>query len=202
MIFKVPRRFNDRPRAKHAGTSSHRPRTWPLVPLLLLALSGCDQPGSAPHTTVAASSPPLASAPASGARDQTPQVRDLAIDESMGGHTLARHVGKSDAELGERLRHEPQISSASTYTDRATAERVVGVALATSSRKLDAWEHRHGRRPNLALYYEDRSNHSIGRSLSRGQPASTPCDRAIIVLRWDERRDRFFVLTSYPEAHR
>ena len=41
----------------------------------------------------------------------------------MGGHTLARHVDKTDAELAERLRLEPQLSAASTYTDRAVAER-------------------------------------------------------------------------------
>jgi len=55
---------------------------------------------------------------------------DLERDEKRGGHTLARHVGRSDADLGERLRRERQISAASTYTDRATAERVVALALA------------------------------------------------------------------------
>jgi hypothetical protein len=50
----------------------------------------------------------------------------------MGGHTLARHVGKTDAELIERLRREPQISSASTYTDRgAVADRIGEVAPGT-----------------------------------------------------------------------
>jgi CDI toxin RNase A-like protein len=178
------------------------PRAWPLVALSLLALGGCDGAGTAPQTTVSASAQPAATAAARPAPDRSAQVRDLSIDESMGGHTLARHVGKSDAELAERLRREPHISSASTYTDRATAERVVGATLAASSRQLDPWEHRSGRRPNLALYSDQRSTRSIGRSLSRGQRAAAPCDRAIVVLRWDERRDRFFVLTSYPEAHR
>ena len=175
---------------------------WPLVPLLLIALTACGQTASAPQTTVTAATAPPATVSAVRVRGHASEGHDLSIDESMGGHTLARHVGKSDAELGERLRREPQISSASTYTDRATAERVVSAVLASSSRKLDAWQHRNGRRPNLALYYEERSNQPIGRSLSRGQSAPTPCERALVVLRWDERRDRFFVLTSYPEAHR
>jgi len=133
-------------------------------------------------------------------RDGT--ARNLSIDESMGGHTLARHVGKTDEELAERLRREPRISAASTYTDRATAERAVGAALAAGGGKLSAWEKRTGRRPNLVLNYTSRGGQPLGRSLRRGQKRAAPSGRAIVVLRWDERARRFYVLTSYPEADR
>jgi len=129
-----------------------------------------------------------------------PAARDLSVDEAMGGHTLARHVGKTDADLSERLRREPQISSASTYTDRATAERVVGAALASGGRGFEAWRARTGRRPNFVLRYADSA--TIGRSMSRGRSASAPCTRALVVLRWDDRRQTFYVLTSYPEVTR
>jgi hypothetical protein len=128
--------------------------------------------------------------------------RDLSIDESMGGHTLARHVGKSDAELADRLRRERQISAASTWTDRDTAERAIGTALDEADGKLNAWERRSGRRPNLVLHYVDRSGATLGRSLVRGARGSEPSDRALVVLEWNERRDRFYVLTAYPEAGR
>lgn len=120
----------------------------------------------------------------------------------MGGHTLARHVGRSDGQLAERLRHEPQISAASTWSDRETAERSVGAALAGADGKLRAWERRSGRRPNLVLHYRDRSGTPLGRSLARGAPSSVPCTQALVVLKWDDRRDRYFVLTAYPEADR
>lgn len=117
----------------------------------------------------------------------------------MGGHTLARHVGKTDAELAERLRREPGISAASTYTDRAVAERVVGTALAAAGGKLASWERRRGRRPNLVLHYAEPDRQPLGRSLGRGQRTARPASRAIVVLRWNERSNRFHVLTSYPE---
>jgi hypothetical protein len=172
-----------------------------LLPLLVLAMAACDQSGPTPRT-VATPSPQEPVAIDAPSADRAAGLRNLSIDESMGGHTLARHVGRNDAELGERLRREPQITNASTYVDRATAERVVGMALAESAGKLDAWRARGGRRPNLALHYRDRSAEPIGRSLSRGQQMPAPCYRAVVVLRWDERRDRFYVLTSYPEADR
>src|SRR5438046_1061920 len=77
-----------------------------------------------------------------GAGVSAQQRRDLSLDEAMGGHTLARHVGKSDAELADRLKRERQISAASTYTDRATAERSVGAALAEGGGKLTSWMRR------------------------------------------------------------
>ena len=39
-----------------------------------------------------------------------------------GGHTLAKHVGKSDEFLRHRLATEPRIKAASTFYDRQTAE--------------------------------------------------------------------------------
>ena len=48
--------------------------------------------------------------------------RNLSDDEARGGHTLARHVGKSDGELRARLERE-RIAAASTYTDLGTARR-------------------------------------------------------------------------------
>ena len=53
---------------------------------------------------------------------------------------------------------------------------------------------------NFALRY--RADRVIGRTMARGRAESVPCDRAVIVLRWDERRERYYVLTSYPEEGR
>src|SRR5580704_2440245 len=56
-------------------------------------------------------------------------ARDLSQDEAAGGHTLRKHVGRTDGELRQRLRHERNIAAASTWTDRETAERAVGAAI-------------------------------------------------------------------------
>jgi CDI toxin RNase A-like protein len=174
-----------------------------VAPVLVLALGSYGRPGS-PQAATAASATASGSSAAhvSSTGGEAVPVRDLSVDESMGGHTLARHVGKTDAELADRLRREPQISSASTFTDRGVAERAVGAALASAGGRLAAWQSRSGRRPNLVLHFVDQARQPFGRSLSRGRQASVPCDRVLVVLRWDARSDRFYVLTSYPEAGR
>ena len=183
--------------------SSRGPWRSSLVALavLLLAVGGCRRPASTQADARTSAAINQAASPQPSNRRPDLPTRDLSIDESKGGHTLARHVGKTDAELRDRLRRE-QISSASTYTDRAAAEHAVGAALAAGGRTLDAWQNRTGRRPNLVLHYRSPNHEPIGRSLSRSHEAAEPAARALVVLRWDERAGDFYVLTSYPEADR
>lgn len=142
-----------------------------------------------------------AAAPAEPGR-ATGGARDLREDERRGGHTIERHVGKSEDELRARLRRERRIAAASTYADLETAERVVGETLRQAARRIDRWRARSGGRPNLAIDYDGEPARVIGRSLRRGDPRARDCHDAVVVLRWDETAGDFYVLTSYPEVRR
>jgi len=122
---------------------------------------------------------------------------DLERDEQRGGHTLDRHVGRTDGELQERLERERNISAASTWTDRGTAEEVVAEALRAEHRRMESWMRRGERRSNLALHYD--AGRVIGRSLRRGESQAVPCTSAVIVLKTSG-PGSFYVLTTYPEA--
>jgi len=131
-------------------------------------------------------------APFSGTR------RDLSQDEAAGGHTLGKHVGRTDAELRERLEHERDISAASTWNDRASAEAAVGAAIADQNTKISRWLARDSH-PNLVLDYDGDSAHPFGRTLRRGDDQVQPCAHALIVLKWDG-PNSYHVLTAYPEC--
>ena len=166
-------------------------RSLPLVFAIVVfgALSGCQSPG-----TPAASSNPSPSAKL----DTLPTaVRDLSADEDQGGHTLSKHVGKSDQDLRQRLARERNISGASTYTDRETAEKVVGTVLNQQREKIQRWLERSGEHPNLVLDYD--GEQPIGRTLRRGTSSAQPCSHAIVVLRYAG-GGQYYVLTSYPEC--
>lgn len=124
------------------------------------------------------------------------KTRDLTFDEGAGGHTLARHVGKTDDELRERLSRE-HIAAASTYTDRAMAERTVGAALASGESRIRSWSDSRGGHPNLVLDYD--APQPIGRTLHRNESTSVPCSHAVVVLKWKPPTN-YYVLTSYPEC--
>ncbi|MEV4226089.1 RNase A-like domain-containing protein [Streptomyces bobili] len=71
---------------------------------------------------------------------------DLAAAEGMGnGHTLDKHVGKTDEQLLQRMRDEskangePKIPAASTYTDVEAAQRFTQYCLRDNSDDIDRW---------------------------------------------------------------
>lgn len=187
-----------------------------LVGLYLLRQQEAPAPAPPPASTSAQATPKgtgeaiprghESEAPASSPRGVEPGAAtaaeryDLQADEAKGGHTLARHVGRTDAQLRERLERERGISAASTYTSQTLAERTVARALARNADRVSAWTARSGNRPNLALDYRGARDDLIGRSIRRGGDPVT-CTNAIVVLRWDGHRG-YYVLTSYPEASR
>jgi len=168
-------------------TGSQRHRKSALPPLLLalmLAVAACTRPPAAENPSAV----PFSTGP-----------RDLSPDESAGGHTLRKHVGRTDAELHERLEHERDISAASTWNDRASAEAAVGAAISEQSAKISRWLARESH-PNLVLDYNGDPTHPFGRTLRRGEDRVQPCANALIVLKWDA-PNGYHVLTAYPECH-
>jgi hypothetical protein len=123
---------------------------------------------------------------------------DLQRDEQLGGHTLRKHVGRSDEELRERLEQEPHISAASTWTNTELAEQTVAAVLRDQATRIAQWQARGERRANLALHYN--AHREVGRSLGRGAPQPVPCTAAVLVLKANG--DGFYVVTTYPEAAR
>lgn len=125
---------------------------------------------------------------------------NLERDEERGGHTLKKHVGRTDQELLERLDRERNISASSTWTNRELAEEAVGETLEHNS-KLERWLDRSGRKPNLVLDYHGSPSHPVGRCIARGSTEAVPAYDALVVLKAYGDRD-FYVLTTYPECPR
>jgi hypothetical protein len=130
--------------------------------------------------------------PVATATDAT--VHDLAWHEQQGGHTLSRHVGRSDSDLAERLEREGGIAAASTFEDRAIAETVVAATLDREEGRIASWLRRD--KENLTLDYRGEIGRTIGRVLLRGERSARAARDARVVLR--KRGARYFVLTAYP----
>ncbi len=173
------------------GKKLRRGAGWAGCALLAFASFGC---GQTPITENAQQEDRRSTA---ASEHRTSQRYNLERDESRGGHTLSRHVGRTDEQLAERLREERNISAASTWTDREIAEETVAGGLREERGRVENWMRRGERRPNLALHYD--AGRPIGRSLRRDADSAVICTSAVIVLRADG-ADGFYVLTTYPEA--
>ncbi len=117
--------------------------------------------------------------------------------EARGGHLIDRHIGKTDAELLQRLQRDPRIRASSTFTDRATAERVANEVLSNPQNivEINRWLNNPSSRRTLPLNYN--GNAIIGRVIDRGSNSASDAENAVIVLKKDNQGS--FIITGYPE---
>ncbi|PGZ94950.1 cytoplasmic protein [Bacillus pseudomycoides] len=119
----------------------------------------------------------------------------LLAHKARGGHLIERHVGKTDAELLQRLARDPNITGSSTFTDRATAEKIAATVLNNPSNqvRIQSWLN-NPRSYKLILRYN--STEVIGRGVRRGSTTVEDMSNARIVLKKDSNGG--FILTGYP----
>lgn len=156
-------------------------------------IAGCGETTPKSEPTASPSQPAMQ--PVSTKNSDGKPLFDLEANEKRGGHVLARHVGKTDEELRRRLQAEPNLTVASTYPDRKTAEEAIAAALKQREEKVRGWLKKRRKRDLMLDYY---ATTSVGRSLRRGETQSFPCTRAVVVLRWAGAD--YYVLESYPEC--
>jgi hypothetical protein len=167
-----------------------------LIARLVLAVATCCLVACQPPASTGATNSPSTAPPTEGRAASGP-ARDLSQDEAAGGHILRKHVGQTDDQLRERMERERRITGASTYTDRETAERAVGAAIAASQDRIQRWLNRPNGHPNLVI--DSDSPTPVGRTINRGESQSHACAHALVVLKYVGPSD-YYVLTSYPEC--
>ncbi len=121
--------------------------------------------------------------------------RSLDWHERHGGHTMARHVGRSDDQLRARLKKSPKIRAASTFPNQATAEGVIREALRANRVRVRRWLGQDGEGSRLVLRWD--AGRVIGRGWFRGERRARELRRATIVLSM-KRKGEPIVLTAYP----
>jgi Bacterial CdiA-CT RNAse A domain len=179
------------------GWLSRRRAVVAILAAGLVWLLACQTPGASSGSSANADTATATATAREESRLYNGPSRDLSQDERAGGHILRKHVGLTEEDLRERLGHEQDITGASTYTDRKTAEHVVGAAIAKSQDRIDSWLSRPGGHRNLVLDYD--GDEPIGRTMNRGENQSQPCTHALVVLKYAGPND-YYVLTSYPEC--
>ncbi|WP_242222347.1 RNase A-like domain-containing lipoprotein [Bacillus cereus group sp. BfR-BA-01380] len=127
-------------------------------------------------------------------------VSDKILDEMEGppknGHTLERHVGKTDEQLKERLRTD-NVSAASTYYDKETATKAVKDGLKQHEKEIEKWlkESKENR-----LVLNTKHNFAVGKAvLKKDMRVKDGLRNTVTVLQRDKGSQLGFkIITSYP----
>lgn len=120
----------------------------------------------------------------------------LDFHEAAGGHTLEKHVGKTEVQLAQRLEKEKRISAASSFTYRSVAEAAIAEAMNRNQSAIDSWMKKRDNR--YTIDYD--ANKIIGITMNRGASKATQTSRLRIVLQRSAKLPPgYFILTAYPQ---
>jgi hypothetical protein len=121
-------------------------------------------------------------------------------DEKFLGHTLARHVGKSQDWLEGRLVGDRHKKFASSYKDLETANKVIKEVILENHEKIQDWLENKPNKKRLSLSKDFKAK--IGIVLTRDQKTVKDCNIAVLVLKRVSRDAKdFFIITSYPVSN-
>ena len=124
---------------------------------------------------------------------------NLQEHEAAGGHTIARHVGKDDNYLADRLQSNLRLNTVSTFSNYEVAEASVNAVLNMQRKEVADWW-----RGELARQAFFARVPTHGRALTRQQfeersAAQYVPDRAVVRVVLVRKGDGFYVLTAFPQ---
>jgi len=123
---------------------------------------------------------------------------EAVADSRVGGHTIAKHIGKTDAELRARLLDERRLQVASTFDSLPTAERVLYRALRANKSAIEDWA-RHAR-PFEKREFFFRASEPVGTALVRATNQLQRVSKVRVVLKLQAYNGKlYYILTAYPE---
>lgn len=119
---------------------------------------------------------------------------DLANQEGLAGaHVIDKHVGKTDAQLEQRLRDQARLYpdgttrpiAVSTFNNLADAQRYTQAVLddPDNQRKIDRWLSRNPTQPNQTRNIGLAFDHPVGRSWGRGDNQAHESTKVLVTLR-------------------
>ena len=132
--------------------------------------------------------------------DISRKISDNILDEMEGppknGHTIERHVGKSEEDLKNRLKTD-KVSAASTYYDKETATKAVKDSLKQHDKEIQDWL-KNSKEARLVL----NTTHSfpVGKTvIKKNMNVKDKLVKTVTVLARDKSGDLGYkIITSYP----
>jgi hypothetical protein len=115
----------------------------------------------------------------------------------VGGHTIAKHVGKTEADLRARLIAEPRVPAACSFPSLDVAERAVTHGLRVCANEIREWALRATlkSRPQAFEFAFSKAGHGVIRLTSEFRQL----DRVRIVLKYAEYNGMpYYILTAFP----
>jgi hypothetical protein len=115
----------------------------------------------------------------------------------VGGHTIEKHVARTEAQLRERLANETDRKVVSSFTNLETAERVISRVMQANASRIRNWSQSSVTYP---LILKGSAGENAGYGIVRTTGKLVPLSNVQIVLRRKEYNGMpYYILTSFLE---
>lgn len=122
-----------------------------------------------------------------------------------GGHTLRKHVGKSENELLEKVKRGIQSGSfkaenaASSFLSMEIAEKAVSQAIKANRRKIRQWAKNNGADSNNYLTFKFKTGTHVGIVVKYQATSAVRATRIEVVMKKQRYNDKpYYIATAYP----
>ncbi|MBB5504133.1 RNase A-like domain-containing protein [Paraburkholderia atlantica] len=117
------------------------------------------------------------------------------VGSRIGGHTILKHVGRTEAQLRERLRLEPNRRVVSSFRDLAAAEWAISRVMDSNTSRIRNWAQSNPRR-DLVLYQD--VGRKVGYGVIRATGEFKHMSTVQVVFRFEEYNGMpYYIFTSY-----
>lgn len=117
----------------------------------------------------------------------------------LGGHTVLKHVGKTEAQLRERLRLEPRRETVSSFTNLEIAEWALSETVRLNAQAIEIWAKTSSANGTLTVLAD--VGRSVGYGVVRKTDKLVEMRKVKIVLKMQRNNGMpYYILTSYLEA--
>lgn len=116
----------------------------------------------------------------------------------LGGHTILKHVGKTEEELRARLLAQKWVPTASSFKSLDVAERVIYQALRANRRAIEAWAKAAAPGAKTPFLYS--AGEVVGHGVVRATGHLEQMTRVRVVMKMEAYKGKlYYVLTAFPE---
>lgn len=123
---------------------------------------------------------------------------EAAAGSRLGGHTILKHIGKTEPELRARLLAQRGIPAASTFKSLEVAERTLYEAMRANRAAIEAWARTAAPGAKQAFFYT--AKESVGQGVVRATNTLVQMNKVRFVLKMEQYNGKlFYILTAFPE---
>ncbi|MBC8725995.1 hypothetical protein F6X37_32020 [Paraburkholderia sp. 31.1] len=121
------------------------------------------------------------------------QMHEAKGGSRIGGHTLLKHVGRTEAQLRERLRLEPEKKVVSSFVNLEEAEWAISETMRANALQIHAWT----KAPNRVLTLRKDVGRKVGYALVRKIDRLVDSSKVEVVLKYGTYNGMpYYILTA------